>query len=192
MDRLDTILKEVQAILDTRNKRIELFQSKTTEEKAVHEASVEQAEQAFNIADIGSFSQAKKDAKEAGEAAAMYAEQVARLKNEPLLAQCEYENYLADIMADLAARVEDDKQKIAELVSKMETIRNAEEEYLKKGNDLLHVLQHEIMKDDACIHAANGNAVHSEALEKRFTDYEAIHFVNRTSGTLEAYGFKKA
>lgn len=192
MGKLDTVKSEIESVLADGQKRIELFQTRAEKEAEANKAATSLAEHAFSNADIDTFSAAQNDAKKAGDAAALYAKQVERLKNEPLLSQAEYENYLADIMADLAARVEADKKKISALAVQIETIANAEAEYLNKGNELLQKLQHEVMKDDACVQAANGQRVHVDQLEKKFNDWSVISFASKTTEAADNYGFKKA
>lgn len=146
--------------------------------KQQQRAANEAMDEATDVVDLESYQKAKKDRRYAGDAIEMYSKRLDALENKPLISKEEYEAGVDKIMAALEEVSADAKKCIVEHMEQIRIIAAECTAEITNGNEVLHKWQHEIYGDKAEQILANGNSIHLDSLEKKFTDFSVPQFAN--------------
>ena len=189
-ESLTKIDNAVQAVLDRHTEYVSDLEAKIANAKEMQAKAKEDAAKAYAAADVDAYHTAQDEDRTAKDAEEMYQQQLESALKEPMLSDADYQNYLSQIMQILAEDVQDKKDKIVGLLDQIISIAEDNQKNIETGNKIIHMLQHDVMKDVDCTHYdANGNAIHIFPFEKKFEDYSAASF---SSLIKDSYCYRKA
>lgn len=145
--------------------------------KADKEKAEKKAEQALSNGDVDEYQKAHKALEKANATITVHGNLLEKLKEEPILPQAEYESKVADVLAEIDNTVSADREKIVSLIDQIADIADAEAEFIKRGNDILKKLQHDLNRDADCTTVdGNGYKRHDSYRVKRYKDMDVSDF----------------
>jgi hypothetical protein len=182
MQELKKIEEELQAILtDGKQKEQEYMaeietavQNEKEANKAVINAKQEGNPQAY--------AKANQDLRNAKDIEQFYLDKIDEIKNYPYIRKEEHKAYSTRIKSALDKLNHAKKLRAGELLKELAKIQEEVAPVLQKGQQILHNLQHDILKDNAEITTATGVKVHLDNLEDKYQDYalvQWIEYINR-------------
>lgn len=144
---LKTIEKKVLE-LDERRK-LEISDLEVSIEK--HKKAMEQADNAsadaYAKADLLGYHKAQDEHRAEYDAVCMLSDKLNNLKRQQYLTKAEYESMVSEIMGELDAVTAEGNKKLCGLIEQMKPIMEETEEAIKRGNELLTILQRDLYKD---------------------------------------------
>lgn len=169
---LKEIEAEIKAILDgSEQKKAELQGRIETAEQGEREATTK-ASDAYKIGDFTAYHKAHEEVRQCKDAQMMFTDLLAEETQKPLLDKETYQLYLDKITAVLDAATSESKAKVLGLLNKIIAESEKNRDAIEEGNKLMHALQHDVMKDDACHVNASGQHIWMAQLEKKYGDDE--------------------
>ena len=138
----------------------------------------EEMDKATIAGDVKAYQKAKADRRDAEDAIEMHTKRINALEKSPLISSGEYEKSVAQIMAALGEVSAEAKKQIVSHMEQIRVIATECREEIVKGNEVLHKWQHEIYRDKAEMEIGNGKKLHSDSLEKKFTDFTVPQFAS--------------
>lgn len=173
-------IKEVKTTIEKLQKSYEAEKSdmerKINTAEKVQSDALKAATAAYDACDINAFHSAQDQKRAGDDSAAMYKKKLAALLDTPLISVEEYNQMVCDVMAEMKDMIDADRGKIRKLIEEVESLAKEECTRIEEANALLHTIQHEIYKDDACMETATGKRIPMPHLEKRFDDYSIVGF----------------
>ena len=165
--------KTEQFIEDTLQKNavaIELAEQKIVSNNADKVKAEKKAAAAFDKVNENEYHKAQEAARKSADLLGMYEKRLSILKEEPMITDAEYDNAVAEVESELNRIVSDHKQKVISLIDQIVAIADEDEEVIKRGNDILKKLQHDVYRDKDCTRIRNGHKEIDRTNLKRFTD----------------------
>lgn len=148
--------------------------------KADKEKAEKKAEQALNNGDVDGYQKAQKAIEKADAIITVHGNLLKKLKEEPILPKGEYESKVAGVLAEIEKTVSANKEKIISLIDQMADIRDADDEIINRGNDILKKLQHDLYRDADRSRDKFGRLINLRHEEKRFDELNIPSLVNST------------
>lgn len=178
-EQLEKVRSRIEETAANHEREIETLSGKIQEAETRGAKAKAQASEAYASQNIKAYHAAKDTIRESEDAAGMFAAKLAEIRKAPQMTNDEY--------ATLGAQIRKEAEAIrVELVKRIEkhiaAIVDVGEEYgevVVFCNSLLHALQHDIMKDDACVESANGVRTHVDAYEQRLEHFNVIDHTAR-------------
>ena len=178
---LKEIETEIKAILDeSERKKVDLQQKIETAEQGEQDATI-QATEAYKSGDVTAYHKAQDDIRHHKDAQRMFTDMLKDENEKPLLDKEAYQVYLDGVKAVLDEATATARKKTADLLDKMIAVAQKNNDVIDEGNKLMHTLQFEIMKDDACMTNAAGDRVFMQHLEKKYKDYQIVQLKDMIS-----------
>ena len=169
---LKEIEAEIKAILDgSEQKKAELQGRIETAEQGEREATTK-ASDAYKIGDVKAYHKAQDEIRHCKDAQRMFTDMLKDETERQLLGGEAYKSYLDKITAVLDASTNETRNKVLDLLNKIIAESEKNSAVIEEGNKLMHALQHDVMKDDACHVNARGERIPMVYLEKTYKDYE--------------------
>lgn len=145
--------------------------------KANKEKAEMKAAQALSDGDVDAYQKANKAIEKADDIITVHGNLLEKLKEKPILPQAEYESKVVDVLAEIEKTVSGHREKIVSLVDQIADLADEESEFIKRGNDILKKLQHDLNKDADCtIVDRNGYKRHDSYREKKYKDTDVQDF----------------
>ena len=176
-------IAEFQTIKAEASQKVEEYTEKVCTARAAKAKATEEAAAAQAAMDPTAYHAALENSRIAEDAAKMYQAGADRLSREPLISEEDYRANSEAIRAELDRVTGTAGDQIAEYIGKAIEIAEAAYAAVTEGNRALHILQHDLFRDDACMQLQNGNRVHSDMLENYYKGAEAF------SDTAEKLGY---
>ena len=176
-------ITELQTIKAEASQRLEEYTEKVYTSRAAKAKATEEAAAAHAAMDPAAYHAAMENSRIAEDAARMYQDAVDRLSREPLISEEDYRAKSEEIRAELDKVTDTAAYQIADHIGKAIEIAKSAYAAIAEGNRALHILQHDIFRDDACMQLQNGNRMHIDMLENCYKGAEAF------SVTVEQLGY---
>lgn len=181
VEELNRIDEELQVIKADGNKKTEEYLEKVDRAKADEEEAKKEVVKAKQDGSVSDYAKAQEKLRNAQDTVESYLDKVEGVKDGPYITKEQYAEYSKSIKDQLDQLNHDKKVRAGELLKELLEIREEVTPVLKKGQEMLHKLQHEILKDKAENVLANGDKFHSEALEDKYNDYTLIKWLEYIS-----------
>lgn len=163
---------------------IEVTAASVESATAKKEKAEQKMEKALGDGNVDEYQKGQDALKKAEATITVHGSMLNKLKEAPILSQAEYEKMVSDVMAEMSRTTSADKEKIISLIDQIADIADAESEFIKRGNDILKKLQHDLNRDADCTTVdRNGYKQHDQYREKRFKDLDVVSFSNRAIGS---------
>lgn len=145
---------EIEQFIDEKTKvntsAIDVTAASIETAKANKEKAEMKAAQALSDGDVDAYQKARKAIEKADDIITVHGGMLQRLKENPVLPQAEYESKVADVLAEIEKTVSVDREKVVALIDQIADIADEESEFIKRGNDILKKLQHDLNRDADC------------------------------------------
>ena len=178
---LKTIEKKVLE-LDERRK-VEIADLEVSIEK--HKKAMEEADNAsadaYAKADLLGYHKAQDEHRAEYDAVCMLSDKLNALKRQQYLTKAEYESMVSEIMGELDAVTAEGKKKLCGLIEQMKPIMEETEEAIKRGNELLTILQRDLYKDPKYLGTPE---MARRSYEKRYRNYSVSEYASEQLGSI--------
>lgn len=161
-------LKELEQLKAKADKELEGLAEKITAAEAAQAKAKEEATAAFQKQDVAAYHKAQDAARMAEDTMAMYKAHAHHLESTPLITEAEYKAGLAEIRAELDKENKKAEKEILALMRQVMEISERVAAVMAAGEKALHMLQHDIFRDDACLVGAGGKRVYSATQEETY------------------------
>lgn len=177
MQELNNIEGQLTAILANGNKEVETFLQKVDTAKANEEEAIQAVVRAKQDGKPSVFAKANQDLRNAKDIANFYLDKIDEIKDDPYITKEEHEAYSTRIKVELDKLNHAKKLRAGELLKELAEIQEEVAPVLQKGQDMLHDLQHNILKDTAETTTGTGVKVHLDSLEDKYQDYTLVQWL---------------
>lgn len=169
----------INGLLEARNAEISVLESNIKAAEEAERIALEATANAYEAADVKEYHKSQDAARTSKDAVDMYSRKLAELKRTPVVNAEEHKAMKGEIMAAIQKEVEEARRTFVAAIDKASESVKALSGEIEKGNRLLHALQHDLALDDACIVGGNGQRVHVDSKEDRWTDYALFEYVRK-------------
>ncbi len=163
-------------ILSDRTKETAELEAKVKQEAI----AIEEANKAMEVATIAgnvkAYQKAKADRRDAADAKEMHDARLNALNHKPLISKADYEKAVAEIYAEIAGIDDKAKQNLTKLSEQMEAEILELQEDIKKANEVLHLLQHNVYRDADRKTDAQGEPLFLPHEDKKIEKWETINW----------------
>lgn len=166
-------MKVTGILNESEDKKNDFIQKINSASEAEHEAIMKAAE-AYKSGDVHAYHLAQDQLRQCQDAQKMYGEMLKAERENPIISGEEYKEYLSVITSELDKETQSAKKKILSHLEEIISISQQNSEAIENGDKLMHTLQHEVMKDDACMTNQAGVRVWMSHLEKKYKDLEIV------------------
>ena len=177
MQELNNIEEELKAILANGNKEVETFLQQVDTAKANEEEAIQAVVKAKQDSEPSVFTKANQDLRNAKDIANFYLDKIDEIKDDPYITKEEHKTYSTRIKVELDKLNHAKKLRAGELLKELAEIQEEVAPVLQKGQDMLHDLQHDILKDTAETTTATGVKIHLDSLEDKYQDYTLVQWL---------------
>ncbi|MBT2731651.1 hypothetical protein [Carnobacterium sp. ISL-102] len=177
MQELNKIDEELQAILKEGNKKLEAHLQEVETAKANEKEARMAVIKAKKDAKASVFAKANQDFRDAKDVAEFYLDKIDEIKDNPYISKEEHKAYSTRIKSSLDKLNHSKKLRAGELLKELAEIQEEVAPVLQKGQEILHNLQHDILKDNAETTTAKGVKVHLDNLEDKYQDYTLVQWI---------------
>ena len=166
-------MKVTGILNESEDRKNDYIQKIDSASEAEHEAIMKAAE-AYRVGDVHAYHLAQDQLRQCQDALKMYGDMLKAERENPIIPAETYKEYLSTITSELDKETQSAKKKILSHLEEIISISQQNSEAIENGDKLMHTLQHEVMKDDACMTNQAGVRVWMPHLEKKYKDLEIV------------------
>lgn len=162
----DTIREAVMPLLQGDSEKKKEYVEAISRADSEIEKAGELITEAYDKADVKGYHKAQEMQRTARDTKEMYEKKLSDLKANPLLSDSEYNRYCDDITNVIESAKTETIGKLNKIITDLYEVCSSYNKTVKDGNDLLHLLQFEIMRDDCTVVNNSGIKVYISSNEK--------------------------
>lgn len=172
-----SIIDRISAIRENITASIKDMEQKYNTAHAAYMEKSEKSIEEYEKSNAKEYSKMLQEAEVLSFQCKMYGEKLNELRSAPAINKSEYKALVKEIEEDTAAEVGEACKDIIEAVHKAMEAAERANDTIREANEVLHVVQHELFKEDMYMRPAHGEPIYMATREKKIDFFNPIYFI---------------